>query len=179
MSKIGKVPVQLNNNVKIEEKSNKWVITGPKGSIEMDVVPNIKLEMKENEAVLSIKDENAENASAYWGLARALVNNAVVGVTQGFKKELELVGVGYRVEKIGNDIKFAIGYSHPVVVKPPVGITFEVDTNTQVRVLGADKQVVGQVAANIRAIRKPEPYKGKGIKYKTEVVKRKQGKVSK
>ena len=179
MSKIGKVPVQLNNNVKIEVTPTKWIITGPKGTNEMDAVPNIKLEVKETEAVLSVKDENAENGFAYWGLARALLSNAVTGVTEGFKKELELVGVGYRVEKIGNDIKFAIGYSHPVIVKPPQGISFEVDTNTQVRVLGPDKQVVGQVAANIRAIRRPEPYKGKGIKYKTEVVKRKQGKVSK
>ena len=179
MSKIGKVPVQLNNNVKIEISKAKWIITGPKGVVEMAAVENIKLEVRENEAVLTVKNNEAENAFAYWGLGRALLNNAVTGVTEGFKKELELVGVGYRVEKQGNDIKFAIGYSHPVIVKPPVGISFEVEGNTQIRVVGIDKGLVGQVAANIRAIREPEPYKGKGIKYKNEIVKRKQGKVSK
>jgi large subunit ribosomal protein L6 len=179
MSKIGKQPVKLNNNVKIETTDSNWTITGPKGSINVPAVFNVKLEVKENEALLIVKDEKVENSSAFWGLARAVVNNGVTGVTEGFKKELELVGVGYRVEKQGNNLKFAIGYSHPVIVQPPEGISFEVEGNTLLRVVGVDKQVVGQVAANIRAIRKPEPYKGKGIKYKNEIVRRKQGKVSK
>jgi|688.fasta_scaffold00063_102 large subunit ribosomal protein L6 len=179
MSKIGKTPIQLNSNVKIETTGSKWIITGPKGKYEMDAIKGVDLNFEENVVTLSVKDENAPDIFAFWGLGRALLNNAVKGVTEGFKKELELVGVGYRVEKQGENLRFAIGYSHPVVVKPPVGISFEVEGNTIVKVLGIDKQVVGQMAANIRAIRKPEPYKGKGIKYKNEVVRRKQGKVSK
>ncbi len=179
MSKIGKRSIKIKDNISLEEKEKSWIVTGPNGSLEVDKVPGVSIVVVDGEIKVSLADVSAQNGKAYWGLIRSLINNAVIGVSDGFTKELELVGVGYRAEKIGNDIKLAIGYSHPVIVKAPEGISLELEGNTVIRVKGMNKQIVGQTAANIRAIRKPEPYKGKGIKYKDEIVRRKQGKAAK
>ena len=178
MSKIGKMPIKI-NTAKLEVSGNIAKITGPKGSLQINIPATISVETQENEIFVKSNNISQAESRMFWGLTRSLINNAVIGVEEGFKKELELVGVGYRVEKTGNDLKILIGYSHPVIVKAPEGITFEVEGNTIIRVLGYDKQVVGQISAEIREIRKPEPYKGKGIKYKDEIVKRKQGKKTK
>lgn len=178
MSKIGKQIIKL-NNVQIDLKGQNININGAKGVLTVRLPDCLEMKNEADQIHFILKDELYPNGKALWGLTRALVNNAVKGVTEGFSKELELVGVGYRVEKTGNDLKILIGYSHPVIVRAPIGITFEVEGNTIIKVYGFDRQLVGQVAANIREIRKPEPYKGKGIKYKDEIVKRKQGKAAK
>ncbi|MDQ5981291.1 MAG: large subunit ribosomal protein [Patescibacteria group bacterium] len=179
MSKIGNTPIKLNTDTKIDMKKGFVTVTGPKGVLEVPVHDIIEVKPDGEFLKLTLKDTTNPEGKAQWGLARALINNAVVGVNTGFTKELELVGVGYRVEKAGKDLKIQIGYSHPVIVIAPEGITLDVEGNTMIKVSGIDRQSVGQVAANIRAIRKPEPYKGKGIKYKDEIIKRKQGKASK
>ena len=179
MSKIGVVPVKIPEGVKVSIDERIVKVDGPKGTMEVPFQPGITVTVDENLLKVDSKVESVENAKAYWGLMRSLVNNAIVGVSEGFSKDLELVGIGYRVEKVGNDLKFSVGYSHPVDVKAPSGIEFEVEGNTEVKIKGIDKQLVGQVAANIRSIRKPEPYKGKGIKYKDEIVRRKPGKTAK
>lgn len=179
MSKIGKAPINLPKGVEIKTEDKKILVKGPKGELRIDLMPGVSIAVEEEKAFVKLESENVENGRAYWGLVRALVNNAVQGVTEGFTKELEIVGVGYRVEKQGNNLNFSIGYSHPVIIEAPEGIEFDVPSNTEIKVSGYDRQVVGQVAANIRAIRKPEPYKGKGIKYKGEIIKRKQGKAAK
>lgn len=178
MSKIGKQIIKL-NGANITKNNTECIIKGQNGELVVKIPACVELSIDNEQAQFVLKDETYPNAKALWGLARALLNNAVKGVTEGFTKELELVGVGYRVEKTGNDLKILIGYSHPVIVRAPIGITFTVEGNTIIKVQGFDRQLVGQVAANIREIRKPEPYKGKGIKYKDEIVKRKQGKAAK
>jgi large subunit ribosomal protein L6 len=179
MSKIGKAPITIPEGVEININGKKVEVKGSKGTmiVEMNKVVDAKIE--DGKLFLTLKDQEAENGRAYWGLARAMINNAVNGVNGGFTKELEMVGVGYRVEKTGNDLRIAIGYSHPVIVTAPEGISFDVPTNTEIKVNGIDRQLVGQVASNIRDIRRPEPYKGKGIRYKGELVRRKQGKAAK
>lgn len=172
MSKIGKVPVQL-NTAEVQIEKAKATIKGPKGTLTVNIPENIQVKVEDKNLFVTPISEEVPYYKMFWGLTRSLINNAVIGVENGFTKELELVGVGYRVEKAGNDLKILIGYSHPVVVKAPEGITFEVEGNTIIKVSGADKQVVGQISAEIRGIRKPEPYKGKGIKYRDEIVKRK------
>lgn len=178
MSKIGKVPIHIPDGITVERNDPKIVVKGQKGQLSVNIPKGVKVEIAEGEVNVTIL-ENLENGKAYWGLIRSLINNAIDGLTGGYTKELELVGVGYRVEKVGNKLKFAIGYSHPVDFEAPEGITFNVPSNTEIKVEGIDKQLVGQVAANIRDIRRPEPYKGKGIRYKGEQVKRKQGKTAK
>lgn len=178
MSKIGKMPIKL-NKVKVTKEGDKVKISGEKGDLTVNLPKAIEMNVLDDQVSFILKDSTYPNGSALWGLTRALVNNAVVGVSTGFKKELELIGVGYRVEKQGADLKILIGYSHPVIVKAPNGISFEVEGNNFIRVLGSDRGLVGQVAADIRSIRRPEPYKGKGIKYKDEIIKRKQGKAAK
>ena len=154
-------------------------VTGPKGELVVPIRPEIKVEEKEGFLNISVKDENAANAKAYHGLTRSLLASAIEGVSKGYQKELELVGMGFRVRKEGCNLKFALGFSHPIVVEAPQGVEFEVPEQTKVIVRGFDKYLVGQVAANIRSLRRPEPYKGKGIKYADEVVRRKAGKAGK
>lgn len=178
MSKVGKFPVALPAGVTIQQEKKELIVAGPKGTQTVPLPGCISIEITETNVVVTLANELAANGPAYWGLTRALLQNAVSGVSQGFVKELELVGIGYRVEKQGTNLKLAIGYSHPVMVIAPEGITLDAEGNT-IKVSGVSRQQVGQVAANIRAIRKPEPYKGKGIKYKGEIIKRKQGKASK
>ena len=150
-------------------------VKGPKGQLALDIHPAMQISMDEGVITVTRPDDTGPNRSLH-GLTRTLVSNMVTGVTTGFEKKLEIVGVGYRASKKGSDLEILVGYSHPVVVEPPETIEFDVPVPTQIVVKGIDKQRVGQVAAEIRALRKPEPYKGKGIRYEGEVVRRKVGK---
>lgn len=179
MSRIGKLPIPIPDTVEVLKKEKKILVKGPRGELKVDLIDGISVNVADKEVKVNIESKNLDNGMAYWGLIRSLINNSVIGVSEGYSKSLELVGVGYRVEKQGNDLKILVGYSHPVIVKAPEGIVFEVEGNTVVKVVGIDKQLVGQVAADIRSIRKPEPYKGKGIRYSDEIVRRKQGKTAK
>ncbi|NBO17362.1 MAG: 50S ribosomal protein L6 [Proteobacteria bacterium] len=175
MSRIGKKIINIPTNVTVNFDGNKIKVTGPLGTLERDLRPEISY-IHENGVLTFFVKEETKDSNAYFGLTRALVNNMVDGVSKGFEKKLELEGVGYRVKLNGNDLNFTLGFSHPVDIKAPAGIKFEVDGNTKFVVKGVDKELVGQVASNIRKLRKPEPYKGKGIRYAGEVVRRKAGK---
>ncbi|MCL2818566.1 MAG: 50S ribosomal protein L6, partial [Actinomycetia bacterium] len=153
-------------------------VKGPKGELSQEISPLISVTQEGDEIIVARSDDERESRSQH-GLARTLINNMVVGVSEGYEKKLEIVGVGYRATLKGSDIELALGFSHPVLIKPEPGITFEVPTQTQITVKGIDKQQVGQVAADIRKWRKPEPYKGKGIRYEGEYVRRKLGKAAK
>ena len=179
MSRIGNAPVALPSGVEVTVADGHVTVKGPKGTLSR-VIPG-GIEITQAGGTLNFARPNDERKNrALHGLTRSLVNNMVVGVTEGFKKELEIVGVGYRAEAQGpNNLRLNLGFSHPVQVSAPEGITFEVPVPTQVVVTGIDKEVVGQVAANIRSIRKPEPYKGKGVRYAGERVLRKAGKAGK
>lgn len=179
MSRIGIKPVNIpaNVEVKIDEK-NYAVVKGPKGQLEQQLAKSLKIEIEGNEINVSRPNDEKENRSLH-GLTRTLINNMVVGVTDGFTKTLEIVGVGYRAQKQGNKLVLNLGFSHPVEMEDPKGIETAVDGTTKIIVKGIDKQQVGNYAAVIRDWRKPEPYKGKGIKYSNEVVRRKAGKTGK
>lgn len=175
MSRIGRQPVDIPAGVTVKMENDMIVVKGPKGELKQEINPVIKAEVKDNQITFTRPNDKKENRSMH-GLYRALVNSMVIGVTQGFQKELTIVGVGYRAQAKGKNLELNMGYSHPVVMEAPEGITFETPSNTQIFVKGIDKQLVGQVAANIRAVRKPEPYLGKGIRYADEYVRRKEGK---
>ncbi len=182
MSRIGLKPFTINSGVTITVNDGIVTVKGPKGLLTEPMRPEIKLNIKDNEVSFEIAEEfkDTKNSSAYLGLMRSLVNNMVKGVTDGFEKKLELVGVGYRAKSLGPiSLSLTLGFSHPVEFKLPEGITAEVVDTMNIIIKGSDKYMVGQVAANIRKIRKPEPYKGKGIKYAGEVIRRKQGKSGK
>jgi large subunit ribosomal protein L6 len=179
MSRIGKLPVEVPSGVEVTVDGDTVTVTGPKGTLSHTLVGGITVS-KGDDGSLSVTRPNDEReAKALHGLSRTLVANMVQGVTQGFERKLEIVGVGYRVQAKGSTLEFALGYSHPVVVQAPDGITFAVESPTKFTVSGIDKQQVGQTAANIRKLRKPEPYKGKGIRYADERVRRKAGKAGK
>lgn len=180
MSRIGKIPVAVPAGVEVSIEGQDVRVKGPKGELSHTVAEPITI-AKADDGTLSIERPNDESRSkALHGLSRTLVNNMVIGVTEGYEKKLEIVGVGYRVISKGpTELEFALGFSHPVIVKAPEGITFAVEKPTAFSVLGIDKQAVGEVAANIRKIRKPEPYKGKGVRYAGERVVRKAGKAGK
>lgn len=178
MSRIGKLPVTVPAGVEVKIDSTLITVKGPKGTLQEQISPMIKAELKENEVVLTPVSED-KDANAQWGLARALVNNMVKGVTTGYEKKLEMLGVGYKAEKKGNKLVMQLGYSHPVEMPDPEGITVTVTSPTELTVSGASKELVGNYAAKIRAWRKPEPYKGKGIRYVGEYVRRKEGKTGK
>ena len=178
MSRIGKAPITVPSGVDINISGRTITVKGPKGSLSR-VIPG-EIVVRQEESTLFVERPNDERDNrAKHGLVRTLVNNMVVGVTDGFIKELEIVGVGYRAEAQGQNLRLALGFSHPVMVNAPEGITFEVPAQTRVIVKGIDKELVGQVAANIRSIRKPEPYKGKGVRYLDERIIRKAGKAGK
>lgn len=179
MSRIGRMPIVIPPNVDVQIKGSYVKVKGPKGELERTFPPGV--EISKDDGVLSVSRISDERTHrALHGMTRALINNMVVGVSTGFEKVLEINGVGYRAETSGDNLVLYVGYSHPVVVEPPEGISFEVDPRTrQVKVMGYDKEVVGQVAADIRKIRPPEPYKGKGIKYLDEKIRRKAGKTGK
>jgi len=179
MSRIGQAPIPIPSGVDVTIEGRTVMVKGPKGELTRVVPATISVQKVDNELLVARPDDERDNRALH-GLTRSLVNNMVIGVTEGFKKHLEIVGVGYRAESQGPDgIRLALGFSHPVNVKAPDGITFEVPVATQIVVNGIDKEVVGQVAADIRSIRKPEPYKGKGVRYQGERVLRKAGKAGK
>lgn len=179
MSRIGNRPVAIPAGVEVAVDANNVVtVKGPKGELQEQVSKLVNVEIKENEIVFT-RDADSREYRAQHGLARTLVNNMVVGVTQGYEKKMQLIGVGYKAEKKGNLLVLNLGYSHPVELEDPAGITTEVPSATEVVVKGIDKALVGNYAANIRAWRAPEPYKGKGIKYVDEVIRRKEGKTGK
>jgi large subunit ribosomal protein L6 len=179
MSRIGQAPITVPSGVDVSIDGKTITVKGPKGSLRRTISPTIAVAAENGELKVTRPDDERDNRALH-GLTRTLINNMVVGVTDGFSKRLEIVGVGYRAEAQGSTgIRLSLGFSHPVNVTAPDGITFEVPAPTQVVVSGIDKEVVGQVAADIRAIRKPEPYKGKGIRYQGERVLRKAGKAGK
>ena len=175
MSRIGRKPITRPDNVKVTIENNIITVEGPKGVLTQEIPKDISIEVKDNELLVT-RPSDASKHRALHGLTRALVANMVQGVSHGFEKKLELVGVGYRAQLQTTKLLINIGFSHPVEVEPPQGIEFEVPAPTKITVKGIDKQLVGNTAAHIRAIRKPEPYKGKGIKYEGEVIRRKAGK---
>ncbi len=179
MSRIGKLPVTVPSGVDVSIDGRTVTVKGPKGTLSHTVVEPITIERDDSGAVLVKRPDDERRSKAYHGLSRTLVHNLMVGVTAGYEKKLEIVGVGYRVALKGGNLEFALGFSHPVVVEPPDGITFAVETPNRFSVQGIDKQLVGETAANIRKIRKPEPYKGKGVRYAGENVRRKVGKTGK
>ena len=177
MSRIGKIPVPLPEGVKITREGDSIVVEGPKGKNVERVHPNMKLEITKDRIVVRRPDDSKKNCALH-GLTRSLINNAVVGVTEGYTKKLEIEGVGYRAQMSGNKLVLDVGFSHKIEVVPPEGVKFEVPAPNQIVVHGINKQVVGEITANIRSYRPPEPYKGKGIRYLGEHVIRKAGKAS-
>jgi large subunit ribosomal protein L6 len=175
MSRIGKKPIQLPKGVSVKIARDAVEVQGPKGKLRQPIPPGIVF-AEDAGAVVARLEREDDSLRKFHGLARSLIANAVTGVTDGFKKELDIVGVGYRAELKGKQVVFALGYSHPVVFDIPVGIDIAVDKQTHITVTGADRQLVGQVAANIRRMRKPDPYKQKGVRYTGEVLKKKVGK---
>ena len=178
MSRIGKMPIPVPAGVEVKINGSDVSVKGPKGQLELTVKSPITVALEDGNVVVTRPDDERVSRSLH-GLTRTLISNQITGVTEGYSKGLEIVGTGYRVTAKGSDIEFALGYSHPILVKAPAGITFTVDGNTKVTVSGIDKQAVGEVAANLRKLRKPEPYKGKGVRYAGEVVRRKAGKSGK
>ena len=179
MSRIGRSPIPVPDGVDVVIDGGSVSVTGPLGSLARTLPSGITIRREDGQLLLERPDDQRAHRALH-GLARSLVNNMVVGVTQGFRRDLEIVGVGYRAVAQGpSRLELALGFSHPVTVEAPDGITFEVPTPTRIGVKGIDKEVVGQVAADIRSLRKPEPYKGKGVRYAGEVVRRKAGKAAK
>ena len=177
MSRVGKKPIEIPKGVTVSQKDNLVNIKGPKGELQQQIHANISIEVKDNEVLVSRPDDTKENKSLH-GLTRALIQNMVTGVDATYKKTLDIVGVGYRAELKGKNLLLNLGYSHPIYFIPPEGVKIETPTQTQIIVTGIDKQIVGQVAAKIRSFREPEPYKGKGIKYSDEHIRRKAGKTA-
>ena len=177
MSRIGRKPVPVLKGIKFEKKDTQIKISGPKGELSVTVPSSIGVELKENEIVVSRTSDTKEQRALH-GTWRAHLNNMMKGVSQGFQRKLEIVGVGYKAEVKGKKIQLTLGYSHPILFAPPVGIKIEIPQPTSIVITGIDKQLVGQVAAKLRSFRPPEPYKGKGVKYEGEYIRRKAGKAA-
>ena len=178
MSRIGRLPVAIPSGVDIAIEGQTVKVKGPKGELTHVVAAPISVERGEEGLQVSRPDDERQNRALH-GLTRSLIANMVTGVTEGYEKKLEIHGTGYRVQNKGGNLEFALGYSHPITVEPPQGITFAVENPTRFSVQGIDKQLVGEVAANIRKLRKPDPYKGKGVRYEGEHIRRKVGKAGK
>ena len=178
MSRIGRLPIDIPAGVTVTVDGQQVTVKGAKGELSLEVSRPIEVKVEENQ-VLVTRPDDERSSRALHGLTRTLIANNIVGVTQGYSKGLEVVGTGYRVQAKGNNVEFALGYSHPITVEPPAGISFTVEGNNKLTVIGIDKQSVGEVAANIRKLRKPEPYKGKGVRYAGEQIRRKAGKAGK
>ena len=178
MSRIGRLPIAIPAGVDIKIDGQDVAVKGPKGELTLSVKSPIQVAIEDGQLLVTRPDDERESRSLH-GLTRTLIANQIIGVTDGYTKGLEVVGTGYRVAADGAGVTFALGYSHPITVTPPEGISFTVEGNNKVTVNGIDKQAVGEVAANIRKLRKPEPYKGKGVRYAGEVVRRKAGKSGK
>jgi large subunit ribosomal protein L6 len=178
MSRIGRMPITVPGSVQVSVDGQKVTVKGPKGELDLAVAEPIKVAVDDGTVTVTRPDDERRSRQLH-GLTRTLVNNMVIGVTDGYAKTLEVVGTGYRVQAKGNGLELALGFSHPVSYDAPDGISFQVETPTRFRISGIDKQLVGEVAANIRKLRAPEPYKGKGVKYADEVIRRKAGKAGK
>jgi large subunit ribosomal protein L6 len=179
MSRIGRKPIAVPSGVDVVIDGQTVKVKGPKGELQHTLAEPITAERGDNGDLVVVRPNDERRAKELHGLSRTLVANMIVGVTEGYKKSLEIAGTGYRVTAKGSDLEFALGFSHPVIVAPPAGITFSVERPTLFHISGIDKQQVGEIAANIRKIRPPEPYKGKGVRYQGEVIRRKAGKAGK
>ena len=179
MSRIGRLPVPVPSGVEVTIDGQDVTVKGPKGSLDLTVPAPITVAKGEDGSVEVSRPNDERDSRSRHGLTRSLINNMVVGVTDGYTKKLEIHGTGYRVTAKGSDLEFALGYSHPILVKAPEGITFAVENPTRFSVSGIDKQLVGEVSANIRKLRKPDPYKAKGVRYEGEHIRRKVGKAGK
>ena len=178
MSRIGRLPIAIPTGVDVTVTSSAVTVKGPKGELALTVASPIEVKIEDGQLLVTRPDDERESRSLH-GLTRTLIANQIIGVTTGYSKGLEIVGTGYRVLAKGSSLEFALGFSHSITVDPPAGISFAVEGNNKLTVHGIDKQAVGEVAANIRKLRKPEPYKGKGVRYAGEVVRRKAGKSGK
>jgi large subunit ribosomal protein L6 len=179
MSRIGKQPVAVPSGVDVTIDGRNVSVKGPKGTLTLDIAEPITVERDDDGAILVNRPDDERRSRSLHGLSRTLVANLVTGVTEGYTTKMEIFGVGYRVVLKGNSLEFALGYSHPVVIEAPEGITFAVETPTKFSITGIDKQQVGQISANIRRLRRPDPYKGKGVRYEGEQIRRKVGKTGK
>lgn len=178
MSRIGDQPILIPSGVTVEKQNRKILVNGPKGKLELDVEPSIDVKIEGQNLIVKPKFDQ-KRVKALHGLVRSLLANMVIGVTEGWSKNLELVGVGFRAQVLGNKLSLNVGYSHPVEIETPEGINFEVVDNTKVKVSGIDKQLVGQVSANLKKVKIPDVYKGKGIRYQGEYIRKKVGKSAK
>lgn len=178
MSRIGKLPIQIPAGVDVTVEGQHVAVKGPKGQLDVVIPSPIAVAIDGGQVVVTRPDDERQSRSLH-GLSRTLIANNIIGVTEGYRKSLQIVGTGYRVVAKGSAIEFALGYSHPIVVDPPAGISFEIEGQNKVTVVGIDKQAVGEVAAKLRKLRLPEPYKGKGVRYEGEQVRRKAGKAGK
>ena len=179
MSRIGKQPIPVPTGVDVTIDGQNVSVKGPKGTLELSVAEPIRVSQNDDGAILVSRPDDDRRSRSLHGLSRTLVSNLVTGVTQGYTTKMEIFGVGYRVQLKGSNLEFALGYSHPVVIQAPEGITFAVETPTKFSISGIDKQKVGQIAANIRRLRRSDPYKGKGVRYEGEQIRRKVGKTGK
>lgn len=178
MSRIGKLPIPIPTGVTVQVADRHVTATGPKGNLALTMPARVQAKLEKNILQVTVKNPESQTDRALWGLTRVLISNMVTGVTQGFQKQLEINGVGFKAQVSGQNLVLNLGFSHPVTFAIPAGITITVEKNV-VTIAGVDKQLVGETAAKIRSLKKPEPYKGKGIKYTTEVIRRKAGKVVK
>jgi large subunit ribosomal protein L6 len=178
MSRIGRMPIPVPSGVDVTISGRTVTVTGPKGQLTRELHPDMTVKREEENLVVTRPTEQKTHKQLH-GLTRTLVNNMVVGVTDGYRKGLEITGVGYRAVKVGEKLQLSLGYSHQIEIDPPSGITFEVENPTRLAVIGIDKELVGQIAAKVRSTRKPEPYKGKGVRYAGERIRRKAGKAGK
>src|SRR5437016_4216624 len=179
MSRIGKLPITVPSGVEVSIDGQAVTVQGPKGTLSQQIAEPIFVQRDDDGSILVKRPDDERKSRSLHGLSRTLVNNMVLGVSQGYQKDLEIHGVGYRVLLKGKNLEFSLGYSHPVVVEPPEGIEFSVDGPTRLSVKGIDKQLVGETAARIRKLRRPDPYKGKGVRYAGESIRRKVGKTGK
>jgi large subunit ribosomal protein L6 len=178
MSRIGRLPITVPDGVKVAIEGRSITVDGPRGTLHRQLHPDIVVAAEDGTIVVRRPSE-AKMHKQLHGLTRTLVNNMVIGVSSGYRKGLEITGVGYRAQKVGEKLQLNLGYSHPIEIEPPEGITFELENPTHLTVIGIDKELVGEIAARVRASRKPEPYKGKGVRYAGELVRRKAGKAGK
>ena len=178
MSRIGRLPIAVPSGVDVTIDGRTVTVKGPKGTLSRSLHPDMAVSQEDGTIVVTRPTEQKTHKQLH-GLTRTLVNNMVVGVTDGYRKSLEITGVGYRAAKVGDKLQLNLGYSHPIEIDPPAGISFEVENPTRLAVVGIDKELVGQIAAQVRATRKPEPYKGKGVRYAGEQIRRKAGKAGK
>jgi large subunit ribosomal protein L6 len=178
MSRIGRLPIPVPSTVDVTIDGRRVTVKGPRGTLTRDLHPDIAVSREDGTIVVTRPTEQKTHKQLH-GLTRTLVNNMVVGVTDGYRKGIEITGVGYRASKVGEKLQLNLGYSHPIEIDPPSGISFELENPTRLAVIGIDKELVGQIAARVRATRKPEPYKGKGVRYAGEQIRRKAGKAGK